>query len=182
MAIVSMAIVSIGFGLRERGVVDPLQPTKATPAAAAAATEAATAAAATDRAHLLRARVGRQRCSVIDVDHRRVVHGRSQRVVRKGDAVRVALGGGHEGAEGLTHGALPLQHVAQAEGGVVASPRARLAAARLVGADLAVMAQVPPEPVAAQQRAPGESVEGDVGRGVAQLQRRLDEGRGEDSC
>ena len=41
MAIVSMAIVSIGFGLRERGVVDPLQPTEAALAATAVTTEAA---------------------------------------------------------------------------------------------------------------------------------------------
>ena len=128
-AIASTAAVSIGASLRERGVVHPLQPTEATRAAAALAAAAAAAAAAEGaaagaaaRADLLRARVGGQGRGVLDVHHGRVVHGRAERVVGEGNAVRVAARGGHEDAEGLAHGApLPLLHAAHARGAVVSA-------------------------------------------------------------
>ena len=64
------------------------------------------------------------------------LHGGAERVVCERHAVRVALGRHHEAPERLAHGPLDLHGAAEAEGGVVAVARARLAAARLVGADL----------------------------------------------
>ena len=93
-----------------------------------------------------------------------------------------AGGGERAPARGDARGGAAIgDRVLQATGGVVAIVVARLAAAARVVAELAVVARVPPAPVAAEQRAPGEGVEGDVGGGSAELERRLDKSRAEDA-
>ena len=121
----------------------------------------------------------RQARRVVRADDWRVVHGRLDRVLGKGSALEVALDARDEAAEGSAPGMAPARLVSEnaskAACGVVAVAIARLAAAAAVVAELAVVAQVAPSPVTAEERTPRKGVQTDVCARAAELQRRFDE-------